>query len=526
VFKALASELFGGSLKSEERLDAFSFFGSLDVPSLGDDLIPRMEDLLNLAGNISSRDKFELHVEIDGDEPLVIKDNSQASFDAMRAHLVEVESGSEVDVRFNVIKGKGLGWVSLYSQEDLASHWSGQALRVAIDALWTRFDDGIKFECFEEISWFGSSSIGFYPRGSSKSRNPAVEHRGGELAVFKENCYVQGLAGGWIPSDFWLAARSKVSGINDFFDRVASILCVAFLANSSNFDGSGSLDYRLVGYKSISGSVNSAVASPALSSLYKIYEWAYGPGASSDRIGLARNVISLHVDDIAEVTNKSGVWGAIQSNYQIYLKGNISAYLEVKSRIAELLVDASTKAHATAQNLVVALKGGVATMAAFILGVVVVNGVKDSGVEKFFSSAYLMILLVVIVVFTIWLEHEVRSARRTLSDSELAFEEILTGGYSKILHASEIRESLNPIADRNRTFLNDEVGRIRRVWALISLVVAIAFSAGCLFYAPASTPVPKARDFMCYLAESAPQERERLTGCLWPKFREGAGIAK
>ncbi len=444
----------------------------------------------------------------------------------MRAHLGEIELSSEVEVRFNVIKGKGLGWISLYSQEDLASHWSQQALRVAVDALWARFDDGVKFECFEEISWFGSSSIGFYPRGSSKSRSPAAEHRMGELAVFKENCYAQGLGGGWIPSDFWLATRSRVSGINDFFDRVASILCIAFLANSSDFDASGGLEYRLVGYKSIAGSVNSAIASPALSSLYKIYEWAYGPGASSDRIGLARNVISLHVDDISEVSDESGVWGAIQSNYQIYLKGNISAYLEVKSRIAELLVDASTKAHATAQNLVVALKAAVATMAAFILGVVVVNGVKDSGVEKFFSSAYLVILLVVVIVFTLWLEHEIRSARRALSDSELAFEEILAGGYSKILHVSEIRESLNPIAERNRAFLNDEVVRIRRVWFLISLVVAVAFSAGCLFYVPASSPEPKAPDFMCYLSESVPQESERLKGCLWPKFQEGAPVSK
>lgn len=522
MFKQFASELLGSSLKSEERLDAFSFYGSVQQDLLGTGLAEAMESLLAMARELPARDKFELHIEIDGGDPVVIQDHHESSIEKMRCHLSAIDYSSEVDVRFVVMKRAEASWISVYSLDDLAEHWAAQPLRAAVEVLWSRFEDGVRFECLESVDYFGSSSIGFYPKGSRGDAVPASDSRDAELVVFAENCYVQGLSGRWLPADFWLLKRSHIMGINDFFDRVVSALCVSFLANSSIFNEVGSLEYRLVGYKAISGSLSSAIASPALSSLYKIYRWAYGPGASSDRIGLARNVISLHVGDISEVTEDSGVWGAIQSNYQIYLKGNISAYLEVKSRIAELLVDASAKAHAVAQNLVVALKAGVATMAAFVLGVVVVNGVKDSGIESFFSLSYLGILSVVIVVFTIWVEHEAGSARRALQDSEAAFEEILTGGYSKIIHSSEIVESLNPIAIRNRTFLDGEIVRIRMVWAVICLIVFFAFLVGWFIYSPVPAPAPKTPDFVCYQADSVPKDASQLRGCLWPKFQEGA----
>jgi len=517
MFKDFAKGILGDSLRAEERLDVFELSGTVDPCSLAD-LFVSLKDLLGMADKIPARDKFELHVEVDGDDPLVLNGSSQGDLESIQSSLEDVDGDSVVCIKLKIIKSLSVGAISVYSLEDLASHWSVQPVRSAMAAIWARFNDGLVFECLEDVAPFGSSTIHFRRRDQIDARPLKYEHRELEELIFKENCYVQGLPGSWVPSDFLLVHRSRFEEVNHLFDRVAFVLCVAFIASAVTVDDSHLIEYRLVGYKSISGKVDTSFGQSALSTLSRIYLWIYGAGSSSDRLGLARNVISLHVDGIESATDSSGVWAAIQSNYQIYLKGNIAAYLEVKSRIAELLVDSTSKAHSMAQGLVVALKGGVATMAAFILGVVVVNGVKDSGVDGFFSATYLSVLVLIVFISTLWMEYEISSAKRFLKDSELAFEEILHGGYAKILDVSEIRDSLAPTVKRNRGFLAGESRKVRLLWLLVAFSVVVFFLFGYLGLSKNHSGKSDYSDLQCFLKDAPPPSDSKLVGCLWPKF--------
>lgn len=58
--------------------------------------------------------------------------------------------------------------------------------------------------------------------------------------------------------------------------------------------------------------------------LYKIYDWIYSGGSSIDKAIIARNIICLHCkyEPLLKVDTK--ILASIQSNYNLYLKDNVT----------------------------------------------------------------------------------------------------------------------------------------------------------------------------------------------------------
>ena len=67
--------------------------------------------------------------------------------------------------------------------------------------------------------------------------------------------------------------------------------------------------------------------------LYKLMSWSFEGGSCADKIGLLRNILSIHLDGSGNIKFDNEVWDTVRSNYQIYLKGNIQDYLDVKNKI-------------------------------------------------------------------------------------------------------------------------------------------------------------------------------------------------
>jgi hypothetical protein len=252
------------------------------------------------------------------------------------------------------------------------------------------------------------------------------------------------------------------------------------LASGSQIQSPERLSYKLVGYKSMEGEAAFAEFVPALQGLYKIYDRANGVGGSADRIGLARNVVSLQVDRLQDVSDHSSLWNAIHSNYQIYLKGNVASYLEVKSKIAEFLVESTAKAHALVEDLVDSLKNSVFVMLTFLLTVVVVNGFKDTGTTVIFSAAYFWIVAVLCVGLTVWVVGTCRGAIRRFDNSAQTTAEVLQLAYGRILLSSEINENIEPINIGNRKYLVRQCWRYALYWFLIAVLLIGGFGFGYL----------------------------------------------
>lgn len=467
------------NLDVTERLDEYRLvFGAVDIAP--QTALAQVLQLLTLANNLPSRDRFELQVDFQGDT-LSLTDTSETGRETIASHLnAHVDQG---EVRYELIVKKSVDRaLSIYCLSSFGLYLEGEELAIVLTALGSRFKDGIAFECLCPVSACGSDTLRFWPQGQMTSGgNTMPSMRLQVLTSFRDNSYSAGLRTDLLPSDFHLIQRTEVATIDAFMDKACAALCAIYLSSSSQMLPSERLSYKLVGYKSVEGEAAFTELVPALPGLYKIYDWAYGVGGSADRIGLARNVISLHVDRLQDVTDHSSLWNAIHSNYQIYLKGNVASYLEVKNKIAEFLVESTAKAHALVEDLVDSLKNSVFVMLTFLLTVVVVNGLKDTGAIVIFSAAYFWIVVVLCVALTIWVVGTCFGAIRRFDNSAETTAKVLELGYGRILLISEINENIEPINARNRTYLVKQCWRYALCWSLIAVILMGGFGLGYLY---------------------------------------------
>uniref|UniRef100_UPI000D46ECA8 hypothetical protein n=1 Tax=Aeromonas sp. HMWF015 TaxID=2056851 RepID=UPI000D46ECA8 len=216
--------------------------------------------------------------------------------------------------------------------------------------------------------------------------------------------------------------------------------------------------------------------------LYKIYDWSYEGGNCSDKIGLVRNVLSIHLDDNNKIKIDNEAWQAIQSNYQIYLKENIQSYLEIKNKIGEFVIESSSRTYTMANEILSSFKNSIFVFITFILTVVVVNGLKDTGEKSIFSDAYFAIVIILCIVSLIWREMTKRAVLKQFESASSTVKEILQLNYSKVLMQDEINQCIDPVVSTNRTYLEEQVKQYSEWWLGIILIFGLTYGAANIYF--------------------------------------------
>lgn len=461
------------SPKTIERFDEYSLTcTALDTtPEVA---LAQSAKILKQAESIPGRDRFELLIEFQGD-PITVTSTQNDALRSIADHLGAHDEAGEFSYEITIRKSIS-NVLSVYCLKSIGQYLKDEELPSILAALDGRFDKGISFECLCETYAFGSNTIRFWPKGKV-SAIEGNDLRAQVLNSFRDNSYSSGLKTNFLPSDFKLIERSGTS-IDNFMDKACALLSTVYLSNSSQMIQASRIKYKLLGYKSIEGEAELSDLVKAKDSLFKLYDWAYGVGGSADRIGLARNVVSLHVDRLEDIEDHPGLWNAIHSNYQIYLKANVASYLEVKNKITEFLIESTSKTHALAEDLVGSLKNSIFIILTFILTVVVINGFKDTGQAVIFSVSYFYIILLLCITLTIWIAGTCLTAIHRFDKSAETTTEVLNLGYSRILLSSEISESITPINQKNRSYLKSQCKRYFFYWLLITTVLIGGFGVG------------------------------------------------
>jgi hypothetical protein len=286
-----------------------------------------------------------------------------------------------------------------------------------------------------------------------------------------------------LPSDFYLLRRSHSAEFNQFFDEAAAVLSLAFLANTSELRAPNLLSYKLYGYKAVvSVDVPAAALVPALKALHEIYAWSYEGGSAADKLGLVRNVVSLHLDGSGQPQFDDFVRDAIHSNYQIYLRGNIQTYLEVKNKLADLLLESVERTSKLADDVLESFKNNVFIVATFLLTVVVINGLKDTSFGSIFSGAYFFLVVFLTVCSGLWMWLVYEDAFSRYRTSTEAMEGVLRTNYEKFLLKAEIDSSLQPTLTRTSGVLRARIRKYCLWWGVLLVLFVVFFGTGYLLF--------------------------------------------
>lgn len=155
--------------------------------------------------------------------------------------------------------------------------------------------------------------------------------------------------------------------LKSHFDYLRSIFVLIFLSDYSSINET-TFHFKIKGFKTLNCELNERLLSDNVNSeLFDIYKWVYDEGSFVDKVGIARNVISIHVTDENISTLETGTCYSAQSGYDLYLKDNVKQYIEVKNKIADMLYNQSEKASGIVKDMFTKFKTSMWTLFSFFI---------------------------------------------------------------------------------------------------------------------------------------------------------------
>jgi hypothetical protein len=128
------------------------------------------------------------------------------------------------------------------------------------------------------------------------------------------------------------------------------------------------------GYKTIKGTCDFKIYPITTTIEYlDVYKWVYNGGNLNDKIGLARNIISLHFEDVSELGLKGSPFQAIQSSYKVYEKQNIKQYIEIRNKVSDQLLDFNNRANKVIETFASGFQKSALALISFYISAIAIN---------------------------------------------------------------------------------------------------------------------------------------------------------
>jgi hypothetical protein len=345
-------------LKEPKLVSAAETFDSAEWRFEGNDpCVPKPDQLLSFIQRFSKRDRLTISFEIES-EPMVLnaeKLDSAALFLAGCYDRLQVAATTGLAIiTINLAKRRSENTISLYSVSAFAQSLKERKLReqLAFFNPVSLSDNCTWVQLFEDQPQFSTKTLIF----CTTPPMSCLTFRRAELRAKRADlCHSEYAQLTFVPDDFHLLTRSQNQELNFLIEDLCACASLLFLADVSGpapVATSDGVAFKINGYKAISGVFERGRRNQATSDdWYKIYDWVYSPGGIADKLGLARNIMSLYWKGAVSDLVESGAYTSILSSYDIYLKQNVKQYIEIKNKLNDYLVDLGGRATKMADGL-------------------------------------------------------------------------------------------------------------------------------------------------------------------------------
>lgn len=197
-----------------------------------------------------------------------------------------------------------------------------------------------------------------------------------------------------LPIDFHLI-NPENERIIELFNKLKVVLSIMNIVEIVDLKDSNKIKLTLNGYKRIDCTIDYKDLNLSHTlQYYNVYNWIYTHGSSIDKIDIARNVISLMCKDNNLFIIDVDLMPSIKSAHNIYLKENVSEYLDVKAKITEFLFDLTTKMSDLANDIGKALINNIIAFLGLYIGIFITSAFSEGEKEIFTKDiSYMSIFL-------------------------------------------------------------------------------------------------------------------------------------
>lgn len=284
---------------------------------------------------------------------------------------------------------------------------------------------------------------------------------------------------GFIPECFNF---NKKFFLSDHFSYLRSIFNLIFLSDYSNIN-ENRLNFKIKGYKTLNCELNTKLPNEVENELCAIYDWVYSDGPFVDKIGIARNVVSIHIKDENISTLEVGTCHSAQSGYDLYLKDNVKQYIEVKNKIADVLYTQSEKASGIVKDMFTMFKTSMWTFLSFFLMSFLVKVIeKKTELKSLYqilnfnlATSVIGFSLVIISIFYLFFARkEVSDEMKRLDNKYMEIE----NRYKDLLNEKDLEKILKQSNVDGRSaqeieiaYINEKKSLYTKYWILIIVVL-------------------------------------------------------
>lgn len=406
---------------------------------------PSADDFHRVLPTIAKRDKWRLRLLTDANEDLFdVRTGANINVDYIESKL-DPYIDSEVRLVYKIDKSKEDGMLTIYEYSMFLDYMQSLCVSDFISEYQKNLDDKLILEIWSsDAEDFSSSSIAVVRRDESVLQLSRDEKKNLRMDERKAYCQWNYQLSDLLPDDMRIIRGDKSGQLAQIFDQMCLLLSALYVADFSSVDKSG-IKIKMAGFRMVDTIIPSAKLSDISFNLqsveqwYNIYDWCYTGGYTTDRLSIARNLISLNCTDVNKLTLNSSTFDAIKSNFKIFEKENVRQYIKVRNEVSKTLLDLQDKVNSTVETFTGNFRKNVVGLGTFFLTLVVVRVVSRGDWFGGFTTQIVALSFIFVILSAVVLYY----SRRTLEIQEelyMKHYERLRSRYNALLSKQELDE--------------------------------------------------------------------------------------
>lgn len=406
---------------------------------------PEGKVVLGVLPEISQRDVWRLRILTAGDDDLLDLKAGQDVGDVCKEDNLKPYYDDEVTLEYTITKTKGDKTITVYDYEQFVKYVSELNVVQCLNVIRKQIDECLWIEVWgEKYEAFHTRTIGIYKKGADKPVLQGNGNRKSRKELCEEYCQWGNSITDVTPEDCYIEKREDDGKLTMIFDQLSQMLSACYVADYSQLNKDGAT-IRLSGYRMQKTEMraqkveNLKFEAGANEQWYRIYDWCYTGGSTSDRLVIARNIITLNLQDIDTLSLNDLTLGAIMSNFKIFEKKNVHEYVKVRKDVSQSLLDLQEKVNSIVEGFSSDFQKSVISLGTFFLTVIVVRVVARGDIAGAFTGNLVALSFVMIVFSAVNLIY----SRNIVDKKEKLFYKHygqLRKRYEKLLSKEELNE--------------------------------------------------------------------------------------
>lgn len=451
---------------------------------------PDKNDLLAVLPAISDRDSWRLRMLSEADDDLFdIRKGSDidAVYDV---NQIQPYIDGNVRLVYSIEKSKTDDVLTVYDLTQFVLYIKDLAVTGFLNAVYNVLQDKLVLEVWDgEYEQFETQSLAVIKRGDAIPRLGYDVEKRKRIDACGSYCQWTAKLPGLLPEDVHIEDCQKDGELAKYFRQACLLLSACYVADFSGVE-KNAWRIRISGFKTLFSEGNVAKVpdlafdEKSVDQWFAIYDWCYTGGYTSDRLTIARNIISLNCPNFGILELNNSTLGAIKSNFRIFEQDNVRQYIKVRKDVSSDLLTLQDKINSIVEGFTGDFRKSVVGLGTFFLTLVVVRVVAGGQWYEPFSNQIVVLSLLFLVLSAVVLVY----SRKTLDKKEQLYTKHygqLRERYDKLLSKEEA-DKIFEDGDPNKfgthsNYIKWQKNRYTWIWAL-TLVAFFLFLIGAWCY--------------------------------------------